>query len=102
MSDEMYFRQGKSSALGLSATTVVAVRVPDFSLGECRVLRVSVTTAGTTAGSIYDASTAAGAVAANLIASIPAVVGVYLIDFPCINGILYVPGTGQVASISYS
>jgi hypothetical protein len=47
-------------------------------------------------------ATVAGIGASNLIASVPTVVGVYLFDWPCLNGLVYAPGAGQVASISYS
>jgi hypothetical protein len=65
------------------------------------VYRVVVNTAGSTAGGIYDAATTAGNVAANLIASVEAA-GVYYLEFPCANGILFEPGTGMVASVSFA
>jgi hypothetical protein len=86
---------GDQSALNLSASTVVVV-------GPARAARVSVSTAGSTAGGIYDAASVAGAVAAALIGSVPAAVGVYLFDWPCLNGLVYVPGTGQIASVSFT
>ena len=85
---------GNASELNLTAATVVKA-----SPGT--VYRVIVNTAGSTAGGIYDAATTAGNVAANLIASIEAA-GVYYLEFPCFNGILFEPGTGMVASVSYS
>jgi hypothetical protein len=33
---------------------------------------------------------------------VSAAVGVYLFDWPCLNGLVYVPGTGQVASVSFT
>lgn len=83
---------GNASALNLSASTVVKA-----SPGT--VWRVNVTTAGSTAGGIYDATTTSPT-AGSLIASIEAV-GIYELVFPCANGIVFVPGTGMVASISY-
>lgn len=84
---------GISSTLGLSASTVVKA-------SKGRVSHVSVTTAGA-AGAIYDSATVGGVSAANLIAVVPATVGVITLDFPVFNGIVYVPGAAQVASISY-
>ena len=84
---------GISSALGLSASAVVKA-------SKGRVARVSVTTAGA-AGALYDSATVGGVSAANLIAVVPATVGVIALDFPAFNGIVYVPGAAQVASISY-
>lgn len=85
---------GNSSALDLSTQTVVKA-----SPGT--VYRVSVTTAGSTAGGIYDAATTGAATAATLIASVEAV-GVYELVWPCANGIVFTPGTSMVASISFA
>ena len=84
---------GVKTALGVSASTVIKA-------APGRIARVSVTTAGA-AGAIYDSLTVAGVGASNLIATIPATVGVYAIDFSVTNGIVYVPGVSQVASFSY-
>ncbi|CAM2168026.1 conserved hypothetical protein [Burkholderia latens] len=86
---------GSLSALDVSASTVVKT-----SPGT--LYRVSVTTAGSAAGAAYDAAATNGNVATNLIAAIPNTVGVYLLEWPCANGILIVPGTGQVVSVSYA
>ena len=85
--------QGSQSALNLSANTVIKA-------APGRLTRVSVTTAGA-AGAVYDTFGVGGAIPANLIAVVPAVVGVYLFDWPCNIGIVYIPGAAQVASISY-
>jgi hypothetical protein len=85
--------EGRQSALNLSVATVVKP-------APGRVARVIVTTAGA-AGSLYDASTQAGALPANLIAAVPATLGPIVLNWPCLAGILYVPGAAQVASISY-
>lgn len=85
---------GSLSALNLSAATVVKA-----SPGT--VFRVVVNTAGSTAGGIYDAATTSGNTAANRVATIEAA-GVYDLSFPCANGILFEPGSGMVASVSYS
>ena len=101
MSDGQYFRQGHASALNIAASTQVSTVPPDFSRGQARLVRINVVVAGSAAGNAYDAASEAGAVAANLFASIPYVVGSYLIDFPIMAGILIVPGTGQTVSVSY-
>jgi len=87
--------QGISSALNLSANTVIKA-------SQGRVAKVNVTTAGSAAGGIYDSATTGGAVAAKLVATIPNTVGSYTIDFPCKTGITYLVGTGQVVSVSYN
>lgn len=92
-----FYKQGyaQKSVLGASAPTLVMA-------GGGRVYTVSVTTAGTTVGGIYDSATIAGVSAANLIATIPITVGEFNINWPFTNGLVYVPGSGQVASISYT
>ena len=86
--------QGINSFLNVSANTLVK------SVGG-RVAKVNVLTAGSTVGEIHDSASIAGASASNLVAVIPNTVGSYLIDFPCLNGIVYKVGTGQVVSISF-
>lgn len=66
------------------------------------IVTVSVTVAGA-AGALYDNnSTSTGNTAANLIAVVPAVVGIYALNWPCAVGITYVPGAAQVASFAFS
>lgn len=84
---------GVSSALNLSASTVVKA-------GPGRLVRVNVITAGA-AGTINDCLTTGAAAAGNEIAVIPATVGTYVFDWPCLVGIVYVPGSAQVVSISF-
>lgn len=63
--------------------------------------RVSVTTAGTTTGAIYDTNATGSVGASNLVAVIPEAVGVYEFIWPCQTGIVVVPGTSQVISVAY-
>ena len=86
---------GTNSVLNITAATVVKV-----SPGT--IWNVNVTTAGTTVGGVYDFATATGEGAANLVAVIPIVAGAINLTFPCKTGILIVPGTGQVVSVSFA
>ena len=65
-----------------------------------RVAAVVVTTAGSTAGVIYDAA----AIGTTLypIYTIPNTAGVFVLNMPCNYGIVVSPGTGQVVTISWS
>jgi hypothetical protein len=85
---------GSLSRLNMSASAVVKA-TPGV------VVRVSVTTAGSAPGSVYDTTSTGTAAAANLIGSIPNTVGIYYFDWPTANGIVVAPGTGQVVSVSY-
>jgi len=90
----MYDTYAQNSSLGLSASTLIKA-------GSGRLSRINVTTAGA-AGAVYDSATVGGVSASNLIAVIPATVGQYQFDWPVANGLVYVPGSAQVASISWS
>jgi hypothetical protein len=97
----MQVASGRLTALNISAAAVVKT-------GPSRVARVSVVTAGSAAGGVYDCNvttTTEGFVepaAGNKIATIPNAVGVYVLDWPCSLGIVVVPGSEQVLSVSYS
>jgi hypothetical protein len=86
--------KGKSSALNVSVATVIKA-------APGRICKVNVTTAGSTNGTISDVLTTGAVAAANEVAVIPDTVGMYDVDFPCAVGIVFTPGTGMVASISY-
>jgi hypothetical protein len=86
--------KGNKSALNVSAATVIKA-------APGRICKVNVTTAGSTNGTISDVLTTGAVAAANLVISIPDTVGSYDVDFPCLVGIVFTPGTGMVASISY-
>ena len=78
----------------MSASTLVFA-------GPGRLARVSVTTAGA-ADALDDSATVGGIGTANQIGVVPAVVGVYFFDWPCLNGLVYAPDTGQIASVSFT
>lgn len=80
--------------LNVSASTVIK-DVPGF------LMTVNVLVAGAE-GAIHDCATVLSATAANKIATIPAVVGTNLYQWPCEVGITYIPGAAQVVSISYT
>lgn len=85
---------GTANRLNITAATLVKAT-------PGTIVRVSVTTAGA-AGAVYDFGATTGQGAANLIAVIPAAVGVVTLEFPCRVGILVVPGAAQVVSVSYA
>ena len=86
---------GIKSALNLTAATVVKAT-------PGRLARVAVIVAGSAAGTLNDITLTASVAAANQFGVIPNTVGVYTFDWPCANGIVVVPGTGQTVSVSYS
>lgn len=84
-----------ASKLNITAQTVVKA-------SPGKLFTVSVTTAGTTAGTANDAATTGAVAASNLIGSFEAV-GLYEFqEWPCANGIVITPGTGQVLSVSFA
>ncbi len=91
---------GTFSALNVSATTNI---LGPQSQVPMTLYRVSVTTAGSGAGAVNDNnSTSSGNTAANEIGVIPNTVGVYEFIWPVKTGIVFVPGSGQIASISFA
>ena len=99
MSESLRIVQGNKTALGITAATVIQATVNEYT--PARIVRVHVTVAGTTAGAVYDATSTSGNSASNQIAVIPNTVGSYLIDTPCLVGLVVVPGSGQTLSVVY-
>ena len=85
--------QGSQNLADVSTTTLI-------KQGAGRIASVSVTTAGSTVGKIYDASLSTST--SNLVWSIPNTVAITVINFPLRFGLVVAPGTGQIVTISYS
>lgn len=65
------------------------------------IIQVNVLVAGSAPGLVHDCATTGAAADANRVAVIPNAVGTYLIEWPCRTGIVVVPGSNQVLSVSY-
>jgi hypothetical protein len=85
--------QGARVQQNITATAIV-----NNAAGRLAV--ISVTTAGTTTGVIYDADTTG--ITTRPIYIIPNTVGVVFVNLPVVYGIVVVPGTGQAVTVSYS
>lgn len=85
--------QGAQNKAILSSATLV-------QSGKGRVASISVTTAGSATGMIYDANLATSTT--NPVYVIPEAVGLYVVNLPVSFGIVIVPGTDQVLTVSYS
>jgi hypothetical protein len=83
-----------TTTLNVTAQTVIKA-------SPGRLVRIDVTVAGTTAGSVNDTTTIAGIATSNLVASIPAVVGPLWLDWPCLAGIVVTPGASQTSTVAY-
>jgi hypothetical protein len=73
--------------------------------GPGRLIRISVVTVGSTAGTINDCAATGDAAIGNQIGSIPTtwVAGTVVeFDWPCSTGITIVPGTSGVLAVSFS
>lgn len=90
-----YVPRPTSSKLDISTQTVIKA-------SPGKLFTVSVTTAGTTAGTVNDSATISGVAASNLVGSFEAVGNYPFNDWPFANGIVITPGTGQVLSVSFS
>ncbi|CAJ0705855.1 hypothetical protein R11007_04707 [Ralstonia holmesii] len=94
MSDGIFVRQGQSSQLNITTATPVKTVAG-------RIVRVQVLVAGSAAGAVYDGTGVTGNTVANQVFVIPNTVGSYLVDHPCVNGVVVVPGTGQTVAVTY-
>lgn len=81
------------TSLNITAPTVVKA-------GPGTILSVLVQVAGSAPGSVNDVATDAPA-AANQVAVIPNALETMALNFPCLVGILIVPGAGQTLSVSF-
>lgn len=86
---------GTGNKAGISSSTLVSGK-------PGRLVNVIVTTAGSTVGSAYDASSVSTVSASNLLYSIPNTVGVYVVSVPLLYGLVITPGTSQVVTVTYS
>lgn len=87
---------GASSHMNLTASAVIKA-------APGRSYTVTVSVAGSGAGSLNDCLTVGAAAAANQVGSIPATVGSYqFFGWPHAVGIVLVVGTGQTLAISYT
>lgn len=84
---------GTSSRAAINASTLVS-SVPG------RLVRVSITTAGSSTGTIYDSSSTG--TLTKPIWAIPNTIGIVDVSIPVGIGIVVVPGTGQVVTVTYS
>ena len=85
--------QGAKTRQNITAATVVSV-------AQGRLATVSVTTAGSAVGTIYDS--ASTSVTTRPIYTIPNTVGVVSVNLPVVYGVVVTPGTGQAVTVSYS
>ena len=85
--------QGARVQQNITATAIV-----NNAAGRLAV--ISVTTAGTTTGVIYDADTTG--ITTRPIYIIPNTVGVVFVNLPVVYGVVVVPGTNQAVTVSYS
>jgi hypothetical protein len=85
---------GDKTFLGATSDNLVAT-------SSGRLVNLIVSVAGS-AGTVHDASTVAGATAANVIAVIPATAGVHQINVPFTNGLVIKPGASQTVGVTYA
>ena len=87
-------RQGSTTVLA-----AVGSRIVKSSAGT--IGAVSVIVSGTTVGYLHDTQAPASASASNMVAVVPAALGIYSVNMPLASGIVFIAGTGMTASISY-
>jgi len=86
---------GVASKLNLSVSTLI-------KSGPGRVGSVSVITPGSAAGALHDAASIGGVSAATEICTVPNAAAILKLDWPFVNGLVFVPGAGEVAAVAYT
>jgi hypothetical protein len=87
---------GESAAFNLTSGAKL------IKVGPGRVGTLTTIVAGTTVGTVNDAATTGAAAIGNQIAAVPNTLGASVpLNFPFANGLVIVPGTGQVLAVSY-
>lgn len=84
-----------------TVTTAVATASTFVVAGRGRLLRFSVTVAGSTVGFVHNSSTPTGGTSSNALVACPNVIGVYEANVVFDAGLVIAPGTGQSISITY-
>jgi hypothetical protein len=82
----------------LNAANIAGTTLVKSTAG--RIATVSVLTAGTTVGLVYDSATLTGLT--KPLGVIPNTVGTFALNLPISFGLLVVPGAGQVVTVGYS
>ena len=86
--------EGRLSTLNITSGTLVKPT-------PGRVFKVSVVVAGSGAGTVNDVAAVASAASTNQIGTTPTAVGTVDFNWPCANGIVVVPGSGQTVAITW-
>ena len=87
--------QGTDTSATVTATTLIAP-------GTGRVVRLSVTVAGSAAGTLNNAAAIGSIAAGNVICIIPPIAGVFDVGLYYTAGLVVVPGTGQSVNVTWS
>jgi len=82
----------------LNAANIATPTVVKTSAG--RIARISVITAGTSTGIVYDGETLTATT--KPLGVMPNTVGIFTVNLATSFGLLVVPGTGQVVTVGYS
>lgn len=82
-------------------TTPVATSSTLVIAGRGRLLRFSVTIAGSAVGFVHNSGTPSGALASNALVACPNTIGVYEANVVFDAGLVIVPGTGQSINVTY-
>ncbi len=96
---------GIGTAFLRSQGTITSATVTTSTLivaGKGYIVNFAVTVAGSTAGTIYNSASVAGAAAANALCVVPSAVGVTQTGQNFSNGLVIVPGTGQSINVTYA
>jgi hypothetical protein len=90
------YNEGQYTSTTVTSPTVVAT-------ASGRLVSVTIVSAGTTAGYVYNVSSTSTVAQSNALVSLPpSVVGVYPVGAKFNTGLVVSPGTGQAVNVTYS
>ena len=95
MSADTAYYAGQYTSDSVTVSTVVAT-------GSGYLVNVSIVDAGSTEGTVNDASSTGAAATSNAIMKAQKFHGVYPVGARFTNGLVIVPGTGQTVCVTYS
>jgi len=93
------FTRDVADATGYVAN-ITGTAVSSLKTTNARLIKVSVVAASTAVGGVWDCAAAASTAAGNKIFTIPATVGVYTLEWPCVSGVTVATGAGMTLAVT--
>jgi hypothetical protein len=96
----VYVVSGVNAGVGGTVLNITTPTVIKAAPGQ--LISANVIVAGSAPGTVNDCLTTGAAAAANQVGTLPNAVGPITFNFPCLVGIVVVPGAGQTVAVSFA